>query len=222
MTPPLKSMPAEPTDAPPASDVPDPLRALVRASAGGDREAMARLLTLVAPPVTSTIRALLGGANAELEDAVQEALVAIAASLERFRGESSFLHYARRIAVRTALGLRRAREHGARKVAESFAEPPPPATQPELLPLEREQRLAALLTLLDELPEGQAECLAYRVLLEYPLPQIAREVGVPVNTVRSRVRLARNHLRDRILGDPALAATLHVGTSTAKTKKEPR
>jgi hypothetical protein len=31
-----------------------------------------------------------------------------------------------------------------------------------------------------------------------------------VNTVRSRVRLARNHLRDRILGDPALAESLGV------------
>jgi RNA polymerase sigma-70 factor (ECF subfamily) len=215
-----KPMPAEIPDAPPTSDVPDPLRALVRAAAGGEREAMARLLSLVAPPVTATLRALLGGAHAELEDAVQEALVAIAASLERFRGESSFLHYARRIAVRTALGLRRAREHGARKVAESLAEPAPPPAPPELLPREREQRLAALLTLLDELPEGQAECLAYRVLLEVPLPQIAREVGVPVNTVRSRVRLARNHLRDRILADPELAATLLVELPT-KTRGEP-
>jgi hypothetical protein len=31
---------------------------------------------------------------------------------------------------------------------------------------------------------------------------------VPVNTVRSRIRLARDHLRDRILADPLLAQLL--------------
>jgi RNA polymerase sigma-70 factor (ECF subfamily) len=214
MTPPhpLASVPtpADAPDAAPRPDAPDPLRALVVAAAGGDRDATVRLLSLVAPPVTAAIRALLGPRSVDLDDAVQEALLAVTASLDRFRGESTFLHYARRIAVRTALALRRSRELGARKVAEAFAEPPPPVEPPDVLPRERERRLEALLSLLDELPEGQAECLAYRVLLEVPLPQIAREVGVPVNTVRSRVRLARNHLRDRILGDPALAETLLV------------
>ena len=64
--------------------------------------------------------------------------------------------------------------------------------------------LAVFQRLLDELPEGQAESLTYRVLFEYPLPVIARELQVPVNTVRSRIRLARDHLRQRILSDPEL------------------
>jgi RNA polymerase sigma-70 factor (ECF subfamily) len=196
---------------PPANDVPDPLRALARAAAAGQREATVRLMSLVAPPVTAAIRALLGGAHPELEDAVQEALLAITSALDRFRGDSSFLHYARRIAVRTALAQRRAATETARKLAAARAvEAPREGAAPEAPPLEREQRVALLARLLDELPEGQAECLAYRVLLELPLPQIAREIGVPINTVRSRVRLARNHLRDRILGDPALAESLGI------------
>ena len=208
--PPERTLAASPPS--PANEVPDPLRALARAAAAGQREATVRLMSLVAPPVTAAIRALLGSAHPELEDAVQESLLAIASSLERFRGDSSFLHYARRIAVRTALAQRRARAHGLQRLAEAWADAAVsrPA-QPETLPLEREQRVALLAGLLDELPEGQAECLAYRVLLEYSLPQIAREIGIPVNTVRSRVRLARNHLRDRILGDPALAESLRIG-----------
>jgi RNA polymerase sigma-70 factor (ECF subfamily) len=206
-------MPPEPTFvgalAPPANDAPDPLRALARAAAAGQREATVRLMSLVAPPVTAAIRALLGPKHPELEDAVQEALLAITSALDRFRGESSFLHYARRIAVRTALAQRRAEAQGTRRIAEALASEAPSADATNGAPsLEREQRVAVLARLLDELPEGQAECLAYRVLLEYPLPQIAREIGVPINTVRSRVRLARNHLRDRILGDPALAESL--------------
>jgi DNA-directed RNA polymerase specialized sigma24 family protein len=46
------------------------------------------------------------------------------------------------------------------------------------------------------------------VLFEYPLPVIAREQQVPVNTVRSRIRLARDHLRQRILSDPELLALM--------------
>jgi RNA polymerase sigma factor (sigma-70 family) len=192
---------------------PDPLKALVDGAVRGGQQELARLLSLVAPPVTAAIRLLLGSRHPELEDAVQEALVAISASLGRFRGESSFLHYARRIAVRTALSMRRARDQAERRkrdVALATLEPEPPSAEPSQI--EREERLAAFRKLLDELPEGQAESLAFRVLLEYPLPQIARELGVPVNTVRSRVRLARNHLRDRILADPALASLLREKT----------
>jgi RNA polymerase sigma-70 factor (ECF subfamily) len=188
---------------------PDPLLGLVRLAAAGEREPLVRLLSAVAPPVTATIRVLLGARHPDLDDAVQETLMSVTASLGRFRGESSFLHYARRIAVRTALALRRSRDERARRLAEVHAaQTAPDPWQREPLDLERARRLAAFRRLLDELPEGQAECLAYRVLLEHPLPQIARDVGVPVNTVRSRIRLARNHLRDRILADRTLAALL--------------
>jgi DNA-directed RNA polymerase specialized sigma subunit len=112
-SPPRPALP-EAVDAPRASDVPDPLRALVAAAASGDRDAKVRLLSLVAPPVTATIRALLGSSYLEIDDAVQEALLAIVGSLDRFRGESSFLHYARRIAVRTAGGPRARRSLSAR------------------------------------------------------------------------------------------------------------
>jgi RNA polymerase sigma-70 factor (ECF subfamily) len=187
----------------------DPLEPLVRAAADGQREALVRLLSAIAPAVTATVRVLLGARHPDLDDAVQETLLAITAAMGRFRGESSFLHYARRIAVRTALALRRASTRGEQGLAAlAAAEPRGERWRAEPSPLEREQRVALFVKLLDELPEGQAECLAYRVLLELPLPRIADELGVPMNTVRSRVRLARTHLRDRIMGDPALAAAL--------------
>jgi RNA polymerase sigma-70 factor (ECF subfamily) len=192
----------------PESAPPDPLAGLVRAAAAGERDALVRLLSAVAPPVTATVRVLLGAKHPDLDDAVQETLLAITAALGRFRGESSFLHYARRIAVRTSLALRRGNARSVQGLAALAAEPREPRGRADVSPLEREQRVALFVKLLDELPEGQAECLAYRVLLELPLPQIAEELGVPMNTVRSRVRLARNHLRDRIMGDPALAAAL--------------
>jgi RNA polymerase sigma-70 factor (ECF subfamily) len=134
-------------------------------------------------------------------------MIAIADSVDRFRGQSTFLHYARRIAVRTALSLRRARRAKARPLVALRAAPTAAAAAPASGPsteVERGEWLTMFQRLLDELPEGQAESLTYRVLFEYPLPVIARELQVPVNTVRSRIRLARDHLRDRILSDPEL------------------
>ena len=207
--------PAGVPDEPAAPPAPDPLLPLARRASGGDREALARLLSLIGPSIVTTVRIVIGPHEADLEDAAQEAMIAIADSARRFRGESSFLHYARRIAARTAFAMRRARLESARKLAEAAAAPDdarPSADPPPSVEVEREQRLEAFRRLLDQLPEGQAESLTYRVLLDYPLPVIARETGVPVNTVRSRIRLARDHLRECILADRALAELLREPT----------
>jgi RNA polymerase sigma-70 factor (ECF subfamily) len=201
--------PSEPGAAPRAEGTPagvvdgDSLLALVRAAASGHRDALVRLLSLVGPAISATLRVFLGNNPAEMEDALQEVLIAVTESLPRFRGESSFLHYCRRIAVRVALAQRRASR---RRSLLSLS--PPEALEAfngGLEGITRDQRVTAFRHLLDELPREQAESLAYRVVLDYPLDVIARETGVPINTVRSRIRLARDYLRGRISADPALA-----------------
>ena len=72
----------------------------------------------------------------------------------------------------------------------------------------RRRRAGAVLELLDELPEAQAEALYLRAALDYSLPEIAKTMGVPLNTVRSRVRLAREALRRRLDKRPALRQLL--------------
>jgi RNA polymerase sigma-70 factor (ECF subfamily) len=198
----------------PASDAhaSDPLLPLVQQAARGEREALARLLSLIAPSIVSAIK-VVAGRDVDVEDAAQEAMIAIVDAITRFRGQSTFLHYARRIAVRTAFGMRRAGRRRSRNLAQVGVEAEPleiatGAAASQNAAMERNECLAAFQLLLDELPEGQAESLTYRVLLEYPLPDIARELKVPINTVRSRIRLARDHLRDRILADPALGELL--------------
>lgn len=184
----------------------DPLWPLVQRAAGGEREALATLLSLIGPSIVAAVRVVVG-AEADVEDAAQEAMIAIADAVPRFRGQSTFLHYARRIAVRTALTLRRARRARSRPLVDLDQAPQDGGEASGTGPgvdAERGEWVAVFQRLLDELPEGQAESLTYRVLFEYPLPVIARELQVPVNTVRSRIRLARDHLRQRILSDPEL------------------
>lgn len=203
---------AESEDDKPASSpaIADPLLPLVQRAAGGEREALATVLSLIGPSIVAAVRVVVG-AEVDVEDASQEAMIAIADAVHRFRGQSTFLHYARRIAVRTALTLRRARRAKVRPLVELDTAPLEEILARGAGPpddLERGEWLAVFQRLLDELPDGQAESLTYRVLFEYPLPVIARELQVPVNTVRSRIRLARDHLRHRILSDPALTALL--------------
>lgn len=207
-TPTAPSLVPEPPGTPIEVPGSDPLLPLVQQAARGEREALARLLSLIAPSIVAAVK-VVAGRDVDVEDAAQEAMIAIVDSVPRFRAQSTFLHYARRIAVRTAFGMRRAGLRRSRSLAE--VDPPETATAAgasQNALLERNECLAAFQRLLDDLPEGQAESLTYRVLLEYPLPVIARELKVPVNTVRSRIRLARDHLRDRILADPALGELL--------------
>jgi len=64
--------------------------------------------------------------------------------------------------------------------------------------------------LLIDLPEAQADALALRVMLGWSLEDVAQATGAPLNTVRSRVRLAKEALRRRIEADPSLADQLEV------------
>ena len=63
---------------------------------------------------------------------------------------------------------------------------------------------------MEQLPEEQAETLALRVVLGFSLEEVAQATGVPLNTVRSRVRLAKTSLKKRIESDPRLLSALEV------------
>jgi RNA polymerase sigma-70 factor (ECF subfamily) len=76
---------------------------------------------------------------------------------------------------------------------------------------EAPRRRALLRALVDELPEAQAETLVLRVMLGYSIAEVAETTGVPANTVRSRLRLAKEALKSRIVQDHALAELLEVG-----------
>ena len=89
---------------------------------------------------------------------------------------------------------------------DSATELPVPGDDPEA-----PRRRTLLRALLDELPEAQAETIVLRVMLGYSMAEVAEATQVPLNTARSRLRLAKEALRSRIEGDQALAEMLEVG-----------
>jgi RNA polymerase sigma-70 factor (ECF subfamily) len=187
----------------PAAVVQDPLAPWVGRAALGDTRALEHVLEAVAPVVVAVVRVVLGPGAPDLDDVAQEALLAIHDALPRFRGDASFGRYARRIALRTAFAARRRSRSNA---AEPLSDELPASEPPHDDRISRAQRLQALRVLLDELPDGQAESLAMRVVLGCSLAEVAEATGAPLNTVRSRIRLAREHIRARIGSDPHLRA----------------
>ncbi len=55
---------------------------------------------------------------------------------------------------------------------------------------------------LDQLPNEQAEVIVLSFFSQSPQTEIATALGIPLGTVKSRVRLAMNRLR-QLLGEPS-------------------
>ena len=195
----------------PASRPDDPLRALAAAAVQGDGEAQRTLLVALGPSLLRVIRGVLGSAHPDVEDTLQEAMVAVHLALAGFRYECTTLHFACRVAAQTAMNARRRAGYRARHTPST-----PPA---DLIELAREERSPAELTaaarrretlrqLLCELPDAQSEVLALHALLGYTVEETAAAMQIPRNTVRSRLRNALARLRARVQGDAGLDAGL--------------
>ncbi len=199
---------SEPEGAPPGPPEHDPLLSLLAGARAGDPVELQKVLKAVGPGVVAVVRGVLGREHPDVPDVTQESLIAFRDALKAFRGESSLVHYARRIALRVAISAQRRtlRRRSLEEAKTEDAEPRPWGDDED--PAVRERRLRALRDLLGTLPAAQSESLAQRVILGHSLDQIAQDTGVPVNTVRSRVRLALEAVRRRISRDPALREIL--------------
>jgi len=176
---------------------------LLEAAIAGDPAALRALLRTLAPEVTRVVTAILGPSDMSLEDAIQEALLAFVHALPSFRRDCGARRFANRIAARTALLTRRRRT--ASRTREAILVPQPSAANADSAELDRRRR-AFVRRMFDVLPEPQAQVLALRFLLGYSLEETAEAVGAPVNTVRSRVRLAKAAMREHLVADPLLAS----------------
>lgn len=190
---------------------PHPLLDLARRAASGDESATSELVRAIAPRIVGAVRAVLGPTHADLDDAIQLALIGFVQALPAFRGECDPVSYGRVIAVRAAIASRkRARTHALRRDADVETDRieghrPSPGEQASAT-----QRKQILRGLLAELPSEQAETLALRIVFGHSFEEVATLTGVPLNTVRSRMRLAKERLRTRIEGDASLLEALEV------------
>jgi RNA polymerase sigma-70 factor (ECF subfamily) len=204
----MEEKPVEPLSAEPAaSSTAD----LARLAATGDSVATGKLLRALTPRLVRVVRAVLGGAHPDVDDAIQQALIGFVQALPAFRGDCDPLGYATVIAVRAAVAVRK-RTHvdHARRDDDADADEIPGHRLSPGDEAAAQQRKELLRDLLAELPSEQAEALAMRVVLGWSLEEIAAQSGAPLNTVRSRLRLAKEGLRRRIEERPDVASALEV------------
>jgi RNA polymerase sigma factor (sigma-70 family) len=188
----------------------DPLLALARAARSGDRAATRTLVVSVTPVLLRAARGVLGVAHPEVEDTAQEAALGLVKALSEYREDCTVAHYAARIAALTALAHRRKlRVRGEGLHQELDLEAPSTCDSP-VDALLAARRRAVLHRLCDELPSSQSEALILHCVLGMSVEEIATTADCPTNTVKSRLRLAKEAMRLRISEDPALGDLLGV------------
>jgi RNA polymerase sigma-70 factor (ECF subfamily) len=159
---------------------------------------MEELVAELLPRVRNLVRYLVRG-DAEAEDFAQEAMVAIVRGLPSHRGEGTLQSWSDRVAVRAALGcLKRARRARTQLEAGADLEAIP---HPDAPPDEYTARRRAV-ALLDRVPDDQRCALVMHHVLGMSVPDIAGELRVPLETVRSRLRIGMSKLRALQGGEP--------------------
>ncbi len=189
---------------------PDDLLSVARAAGRGDGDAASTLVAELGGGMLRVVRKVMGHQHPDVDDVTQDAVLALLGSLETFRGACSVEHFARRIALLTALGARRRAKVRQREAeAEGGAIDDLPGD--ELSPLATtvaSRRRVLVRQLLDDLPEVIAEALALHFILDHTVEEIAAASAVPANTVWSRLRLGKQALRRKLAGDAHLSEML--------------
>jgi RNA polymerase sigma-70 factor, ECF subfamily len=176
--------------------------ALVRQVLRRDAWAQGAMVELLVPHLRVVANAILSN-RADADEAVQLALMRVLKGLPSFRGESSLVRWARRVATNVCL---RAREQNQRRlgVIETRAEPEDGQLPASPASTERFAAHSEISHYLGRLPDKQREALVLRHVLEYSVAEVSTLVGAPIDTVKSRLLLGRRALREMIQKEPEL------------------
>ncbi|WP_319458607.1 RNA polymerase sigma factor [Micromonospora sp. RTP1Z1] len=174
----------------------DDIDALARSAAHGDRAALDALLVAVRPDVLRLCARFLPNRE-DAEEACQDTLLAVANGITRFEGRSSFRTWLHRLAANRARSTYRALRR--RWLLETGGVPLPDRADPRRTSVVAGTRLD-LLDALDSVRPDLAEVVTLRDVLGLSYHEIAALLDAPEGTVKSRLHLARQLVRQR-LGD---------------------
>ncbi|MGE0715071.1 MAG: sigma-70 family RNA polymerase sigma factor [Alphaproteobacteria bacterium] len=178
---------------------------LMRRIAEGDRVAMQQAYNRFHRPVVAYLARLVRD-HAVAEELASEVLVGVWRQAARYEGRSSLETWVFGIAHHKAVSwLRKRRDEGmAEGAAEALVDERP---DPEANAGDRS--MAGLMArLIARLPAEQQAALQLTYYQEMPLEEVAEAMGCPVNTVKTRMYYARQHLKKMLAaeGIQALAA----------------
>lgn len=172
---------------------PAQLETLARAALAQAPEDVQRFLLAVSPVVGRACRGVLGPRHLDLEDTIQESLIDVMRALPSYRFEGHLVGFVTKVAVRRALLSRRrsvARVRHLQLLDDLHDElPVADANAGEI------EQAEMMRDLLRRVRPIQAETLVMRVVLGFSVEEIAVATEVSVNTVKTRLRLGKNTLR---------------------------
>lgn len=178
------------------SELADLLNNLALDAAGGSSEALDTLLQVVDDHrlANATIRRFI--LNDELvEEATQDTLIAISQSIHKFRSESKFTTWMYSLARNVAIGhLRRINPDVSLDSAENS---PGDARRLSSVVSER----TAIRDAIEQLPAHYRDAVMLRDVERRTYEEIAEELSIELNTVRSRLARGRAMLAAAILDD---------------------
>lgn len=185
-------------ECPALSDTDEAALLLSRVARAGDREAFARLFQYYAPRVKTFMRKL-GCEEALADDLAQEAMLAV------WR-KAAFFDPAKSAASTWIFTIaRNLRIDRLRRERRPEVDADDPALVPDTAPaaddaLAQRQSGAMLRQALTGLPPEQAQVVTLSFYEDKPHAEIALRLGIPLGTVKSRLRLAMKRIR-AVLGD---------------------
>jgi RNA polymerase sigma-70 factor (ECF subfamily) len=185
----------------------DPDRVLVERARRGDGKSYQSLFDKYAPRVRRLVSRHVSDPD-EVAEATQEAFIRAFRALPQFKGESRFFTWLYRIALNTARNslarMRRIRRVEIENVplddadsGSQFRDEPLHDETPESL-LATRQVADAVQAAVSALPEDLRAALLLREVEGLKYDQIARELDVPIGTVRSRIFRAREAIATRL------------------------
>ncbi len=169
-------------------------RELIRRAQAGDDDAFGKLVVSHTPKLYRVIRRMTSDPS-EAEAIVQEAFLRAWQALPRYRNDRPFFPYLVTIAVNLGRDLwRKARflEFGELETVAQAAPSPEPGPERQV---EHGETLQALATAVAALPSAYRAVIALRYDAELSYEEIAAALDLPLNTVRTHLRRAKDHLR---------------------------
>jgi len=178
---------------------------LIGRAVAGDTSAFRALYERHRADVARLVYRMLGP-RSDIEDVIQEVFVQVYKSLRDFRGQAKFSTWLHRVTVNVVLMYRRAARSRPVFAAEAVVDSA--LRSQDIGPdedAERRERVRAFGRLLDRLGDKKRIVFVLHELEGVAPGEIARIVGAPVLTVRTRLFYARRELENMLREEPSLA-----------------
>jgi len=174
---------------------------LAKLASEGDSSAQRRLVIRLMPLVRRTMSYMTND-QALAQDLAQIALIRILGNAGGYRGQSSLEFWAGKVSYRVALS--EIKKTSKRKIlAPMIPQPssPFPIVDDAVASLHAKQKLSDMLS---KMSKKHRIVLILRHIEGYSVSEIANLTGVPLNTIRERLRIARIKLRRALTREPEL------------------